>query len=64
MSLKRIRLELARTPAHPDVSRLHGYELMAPLDDTGHLASAEWPKRKGPARCAASGTARPTSTAH
>jgi len=46
MSLKRIRLELARTPDHPNGSSLHGYEFIAPLDDKGHLSSAEWPKAK------------------
>lgn len=47
MSLKRIRLELARTPDHPNGSLSHGYEFMAPLDDKGHLASSGWPTQKG-----------------
>ena len=47
MSLKRIRLELARTPDHPNGSPSYGYEFVAPLDDKGHLASVEWPKQKG-----------------
>jgi hypothetical protein len=46
MSLKRIRLELARTPEFPDGSRFHGYEFIAPLDAKGHLDSAAWAKAK------------------
>ena len=40
--LTRIRLELARTAEHPDGSRLHGYELVAPLDAAGHLDADAW----------------------
>ena len=46
MSLKRIRLELARTPDFPDGSNGHGYELVAPLDKRGHLDSGAWSKSK------------------
>jgi hypothetical protein len=46
MSLKRIRLELARTPDFPVGSSEHGYEFIAPLDGKGHLDSARWPKAK------------------
>ena len=46
MSLKRIRLELARTPDFPNGSPQHGYEFVAPLDAKGHLDSAGWPKAK------------------
>ncbi|MDP2332215.1 MAG: hypothetical protein Q8M19_16125 [Reyranella sp.] len=46
MSLKRIRLELARTPDHPEGSPRHGYEFMAPLDAGGHLVPADWQKAK------------------
>ncbi|WP_422002690.1 hypothetical protein [Reyranella sp.] len=46
MALKRILLELARTPDYPNGSSLHGYEFVAPLDDKGHLSSAEWPRAK------------------
>lgn len=42
MSLKRIWLELARTPQYPKGSARHGYELVAPLDEQGHLAADEW----------------------
>lgn len=42
MSLKRIRLELARTPQFPEGSASHGYEFTAPLDATGHLDPKGW----------------------
>ena len=47
MALKRIRLELARTPEFPEGSAAHGYEFVAPLDAKGHLDSREWPEAKG-----------------
>ena len=46
MSLKRVRLELARTPDFPEGSRFHGFEFVAPLDGKGHLDSAGWAKAK------------------
>jgi len=46
MSLKRIRLELARTPDHPDGSARHGYEFVAPLNAGGHLVAADWQKAR------------------
>lgn len=42
MALKSIRLELARTPDHPDGSAAHGYEFVAPLTDEGELDRDEW----------------------
>ena len=47
MSLKHIRLELARTPEFPEGSTRYGYEFVAPLDDKGHLHSLDWPTQKG-----------------
>ncbi len=44
MSLKKIRLELARTPEFPDGSPRHGYDFVAPLDGKGHLDPAGWAK--------------------
>src|ERR1039458_1267115 len=35
-TFKRIRLNLARSKEFPQGSKLHGYEFVAPLDDTGH----------------------------
>ncbi len=46
MSLKKIRLELARTPQFPDGSSLHGYEFNAPLDTQGHLDADAWKRSK------------------
>ena len=38
----RIRLELARTPEHPEGSRMHGYEIIAPLDAQGLINEETW----------------------
>ena len=46
MSLKRIRLELARTPEFPEGSSRHGYVFTAPLDAKGHLDRASWSLNK------------------
>lgn len=46
MTLKRIRIELARDHDHPSGSREHGYDFIAPLDDAGHLISEEWKKNR------------------
>ena len=46
MSLKQIRLELARTPEFPNGSSVHGYELVAPLDAKGHLDTAAFATTK------------------
>lgn len=40
--LRRIRLELARTPEFPEGSHAHGYELVAPLTADGHLDTEAW----------------------
>ena len=42
MTMKRVRLELARDKDFPDGSRERGYEFAAPLDDNGHLLADEW----------------------
>ncbi len=49
MTLKRIRLELARDPDFPEGSRERGYEFAAPLDECGRLVPSEW--RQSRARC-------------
>lgn len=46
MTLKQVRLELARDHDHPNGSREHGYDLIAPLDEQGHLDAAEWKKNR------------------
>ena len=45
MTLKRIRLELARTPDFPQGSASHGYAFVAPLTDDGHLDTDGWKER-------------------
>ena len=42
MTMKRIRLELARDHEFPNGSKEHGYEFAAPLDVKGHLLPDEW----------------------
>jgi len=42
MSLKRIRLELARDPDFPTGSHKHGYSFTAPLDADGHIDAEAW----------------------
>ena len=43
-SLKRIRLEMARSKEFPNGSATHGYEFVAPLDADGHIDPALWQK--------------------
>ena len=42
MTMKQIRMELARDPEFPQGSRLHGYTLVAPLDNMDRIDAAEW----------------------
>jgi hypothetical protein len=51
MTLKRIKLELARDHDFPNGSTRHGYDFAAPLDPQGHLVAAEWLKERD--RCRA-----------
>jgi hypothetical protein len=44
--LKRIRLELARTPEFPDGSPKYGYEFIAPLTADNHIDADAWKKVK------------------
>jgi hypothetical protein len=41
-TLKRIRLNLARSKQFPSGSAQHGYEFVAPLDRTGHIDPQLW----------------------
>lgn len=41
-SLRRIRLELARSPDFPAGSHRHGYEFVAPLDGRRHIDLQQW----------------------
>jgi hypothetical protein len=42
VALKRIRLNLARSKEFPDGSARYGYEIVAPLDDTGLIDPVAW----------------------
>ncbi len=42
MTMKRIRLELARNKDYPDGSADHGYEFRAPLAPDGHIDLDGW----------------------
>jgi len=46
MALKRIRLELARTPEFPEGSPHHGYEFTAPLDAEGQIDLEAWKRER------------------
>jgi hypothetical protein len=46
MTMKRIKLELARDHDFPNGSRKHGYDFAAPLDDDGHLVAEEWKRER------------------
>jgi len=47
MTLKRIRLELARSHNHPQGSARHGYEFTAPLKPDGHIDETAFPALAG-----------------
>ena len=46
MTMKTIRLELARTKENPMGDSNHAYEFRAPLDASGHLDKDQWPNQK------------------
>ncbi len=45
MTLKRIRLELARNKDYPDGSAEHGYEFRAPLRPDGQIDLEKWERQ-------------------
>jgi hypothetical protein len=47
--LRRITLYLARDRQFPEGSSQHGYEIVAPIDASGHLDAEAWRKHK--AKC-------------
>lgn len=49
MSLRIVRLELARNQEFPEGSREHGYEFVAPLTSEGRIDALSW--RKSRDRC-------------
>ena len=46
MTLRKVRLELARDPEFPTGSRDHGYEFVAPIGEEGHIDPVEWHQRR------------------
>ena len=48
--MKKIRMELARNKGFPNGSSQHGYEIIAPLDDTNHLDHKLWGKHRDQCR--------------
>ena len=42
MTLRKIRLELARGHDYPEGSSAHGYEFLAPLDSAGNFDAEGW----------------------
>lgn len=46
MTMKRIRLELARDHDFPNGSREHGYEFTAPLAEDGKIDPAAWKQNR------------------
>jgi hypothetical protein len=49
-ALKHIRLQLARSKEFPSGSARHGYDLVAPLDEKGHIDPELWRKHQGECR--------------
>jgi hypothetical protein len=45
-ALKHIRLQLARSKEFPSGSSHHGYDLVAPLDENGHIDLELWRKHQ------------------
>jgi hypothetical protein len=50
MALSKIRIEMARNSEFPEGSALHGYEFVAPLDQTGHIDVDAWHKHRAQCR--------------
>ena len=50
MTLRTVRLELARDPDFPNGSAQRGYEFRAPLTTEGHIDAEEWRKQRSDCR--------------
>ena len=50
MTIRKIRLELARDHDFPSGSARHGYEFSAPLDENGHINRSEWTNHRDQCR--------------
>jgi hypothetical protein len=50
MTLKKVRLELARDHDFPEGSHAHGYEFVAPIGEDGHLDAEAWKQHRDKCR--------------
>jgi hypothetical protein len=50
VTIKKVRLELARDQDFPQGSARHGYEFTAPLDENGHIDPDQWHKARAKCR--------------
>ena len=50
IALKIVRLNLARSKEFPNGSARHGYEIVAPLDQAGHIDSGAWKEHRAQCR--------------
>ncbi len=64
MTLKTIRLELARDPDYPAGSKRHGYEFVAPLAPDGHIDAAAWRENRDACRVRRFWDNEPDETGH
>ena len=60
----RILLHLARSKANPEGSSRHGYDLVAPLDASGHLDLAAWKEARARCRVRRFWEGEPDQTGH
>lgn len=49
-NFRHIRLELAREKGHPEGDRQHGYDIVAPLTDDGHIDAETWKEHRAVCR--------------
>lgn len=62
--LRRVRLELAREPGHPEGSRNIGYEFIAPVSDDGHILEDAFHKLKDRCRVRRFNEGEPDEVGH
>jgi len=64
VSLKRIRLELARNQQFPEGSARHGYEFVAPLGADNHIDAEGWRRNRSDCRVRRFWDGEPEETGH
>jgi len=64
VSLKRIRLELARNQQFPEGSARHGYEFVAPLGADNHIDAEGWRRHRADCRVRRFWDGEPEETGH